>query len=235
MTITKPSKQKKDSQYFSSETQLAIMRYNIIEDREDKSRLYVEHIQPAFVELIDKIVYTYKFHQLNNLPSLKEDCFIYLISILSKFDPSKGSKAFSYFTVITKNWFTYKAKLETKRKMEEVEISQVYEKDHIHNIMVDNPYEQDLEKEQFVTALIKIINEWEKEFSPDSESYNIIQAIKILFSNIEDIDIFNRKAIYIYLREITGLDTKQISPILKSLRKKYFDFKNKWDSGKINE
>ena len=59
----------------------------------------------------------------------------------------------------------------------------------------------------------------------------VYQAIMILFESKEDIEIFNKKAIYLYLREITGLNTKQIVNSLKKFRKKYYLFKNEWESG----
>ena len=72
--------------------------------------MYVTLIQPAFNEMVDKIAYTYKFTSLPNIEDLKEECKIWLTTILDKFDVSKGSKAFSYFSVITKNWFIHKVK-----------------------------------------------------------------------------------------------------------------------------
>ena len=61
----------------------------------------------------------------------------------------------------------------------------------------------------------------------------VYQAINILFESQDDIDIFNKKAIYLYLREITGLNTKQIVNSLKKFRKKYQNFKHDWESGDL--
>jgi len=64
--------------------------------------LYTVYIQPAFHEMVEKIVYTYKFNNLPNIEDLKSECKIFLTTILDKYDTSRGSKAFSYFSVITK-------------------------------------------------------------------------------------------------------------------------------------
>ncbi len=61
----------------------------------------------------------------------------------------------------------------------------------------------------------------------------VYKAINILFESKEDIDIFNKKAIYLYLREITGLNTKQIVNSLKKFRKKYYLFKQGWENGEL--
>ena len=55
----------------------------------------------------------------------------------------------------------------------------------------------------------------------------------ILFESKEDIEIFNKKAIYLYLREITGLNTKQIVNSLKKFRKRYGFFKSNWQNGDL--
>ena len=44
-------------------------------------------------------------------------------------------------------------------------------------------------------------------------------------------EILNKKAIYLYMRELTGLNTKQIVNCLNKMRKKYRTFKTKWDRG----
>ena len=64
-----------------------------------RTDLYIKFIQPAFHEMVEKIIFTYKFNTLPNIDPLKEECKIWLTTILDKYDPNKGSKAFSYFSV----------------------------------------------------------------------------------------------------------------------------------------
>ena len=71
--------------------------------------------------MVDKIVYTYKFTTLPNIDDLRDECKVWLTTILEKYDPNKGSKAFSYFSVVTKNWFIHKVKKNTKRAQREVD------------------------------------------------------------------------------------------------------------------
>jgi len=63
-----------------------------------------------------------------------------------------------------------------------------------------------------------------------SNERKTIQAIQILFEDSENIEIFNKKAIYLYIREITGLNTKQVVSSLNKIRKKYREFKKEWDN-----
>ena len=95
---------RRKNHYFTSDHEEAIVRYAKSTCQRERTELYIEYIGPAFNEMVDKIVFTYKFTNLPNCDSLREECKIWLMTILDKYDPNKGSKAFSYFSVITKNW-----------------------------------------------------------------------------------------------------------------------------------
>ena len=84
--------------YFTQVHEDAIVEY-CLENTTFKRRtqLYEDLIQPAFSEMVDKIIYTYKFNNLPNIEVLADECKIWLTTILAKFDPEKGHKAFSYF------------------------------------------------------------------------------------------------------------------------------------------
>ena len=79
-------RKKKKNHYFTKDTEMAIIDYCATEDTSIRSKLYIEHIQPAFDELVNKIVYTYKFNSLENIDYLKDDCKVWLTTILGKFD-----------------------------------------------------------------------------------------------------------------------------------------------------
>lgn len=223
--------EKKKIEYFTKIHEEAIIKYAKSEDRSEKSILYITLIQPAFNEMVDKIVYTYKFTSLPNIEDLKEECKVWLTTILDKFDGSKGSKAFSYFSVITKNWFIAKVKKYSSGKEVPLEdISKEHEEEHL---FVLNEYDQNRESSEFWTALIKEIDGWETSKLKSNEK-KVYESIKILLSDPENIEIFNKKAIYLYIREITGLTTKQIVLGLKRFRTKYSFFKQKWDRGLVN-
>jgi len=101
--------------YFTQVHEDAIIQYVKTESIKERTELYVKYIEPAFSEMVDKIVFTYKFTTLPNIDALRDECKIWLITILSKYDANRGSKAFSYFSVITKNWFIHQTKKRSKR------------------------------------------------------------------------------------------------------------------------
>jgi DNA-directed RNA polymerase specialized sigma24 family protein len=163
---------------------------------------------------------------------LRQECKIWLITVLDKFNPDKGSKAFSYFSVITKNWFIQKVKKNKKRNQREIELQELSKELELKHISVENEYDDEREKEEFWNFLWAEIQTWDTEKLKENEK-KVLEAIKILLESPSDIEIFNKKAIYLYMREITGLNTKQIVNSLNKMRKRYRIFKTKWDRGDL--
>lgn len=218
--------------YFTKVTQEAIVKYATTQDLEVRTQLYVEHIQPALSELVDKIVFTYKFTSLDNIDVLKEECKIWLTTILDKFDEEKGKKAFSYYSVITKNWFTHKAKKQTVKHRREINYDTMISESELVSKTPGSDIEQTKEEMEFWKFLLKETTSWSEGDLKENER-KVVDAVNLILNNINEIEIFNKKAIYLYLREITGLNTKQVVTNLNRLRVKYRDFKSRWDSGQI--
>ena len=223
-------KRRKKNHYFTKDHENAIVAYTKTTCTRERTALYVNWIQPAFNEMVDKIVFTYKFTNLPNIDYLRDECKIWLMTILSKYDPSKGSKAFSYFSVITKNWFIHKVKKQQKRRKREVDydnISKRYEEEYLST---NESYVTTREEDEFWTLFYQELKSWDSSQMKEND-LKVYKAITVLFESKEDIEIFNKKAIYLYLREITGLNTKQIVNSLKKFRKKYASFKQGWEGG----
>jgi len=228
-TKTKKTRRKKNH-YFTQDHEDAIIQYTKTNCIRERTELYVKWIQPAFNEMVDKIVFTYKFTNLPNCESLRDECKIWLMTILEKYDPSKGSKAFSYFSVITKNWFIHKVKKQQKRNAREVDYANVPNKFEEEYLSTTDSYISQREEDEFWLHFYGELKSWDTSQMKEND-LKVYKAIKVLFESKDDIEIFNKKAIYLYLREITGLNTKQIVNSLKKFRKKYFIFKDEWESG----
>ena len=231
MKNQKKSKRRKNH-YFTQVHEDALVQYSNTNSIQERTELYVNLIQPAFNELVDKIVFTYKFTNLSNIDSLRDECKIWLMTIVDKYDQSKGSKAFSYFSVITKNWFIHKVKKQQKRNRREIDYDNISKRFEEKYLSTDDSYITQREEEEFWVQFYSEIKSWDVSQMKEND-LRVYQAINILFESKEDIKIFNKKAIYLYLREITGLNTKQIVNSLKKFRKKYSHFKENWEKGEI--
>jgi len=235
---------KRKNYYFTKVHEQAIIDYCSTDDYPTRNKLYEEFIGPVFDEMVDKIVFTYKFTTLPNIDTLREDCKNWLITVLNKFDPGKGSKAFTYFSVVSKNWFIAEVKKNSKRAKREIHLEDYYisssktqkskstasSAKHLNsNLIVHNTYLEDRERNEFFNHLKGEVDSW-KEMPLRANEQKTIQAIQILFENSDNIEIFNKKAIYLYIREITGLNTKQVVSSLNKIRKRYREFKSEWDN-----
>lgn len=231
--MTKPTKKRKKrttNYYFTSVHENAIIKYTNTNCIKERTELYVEYIGPALNEMVDKIVFTYKFTNLPNIDVLRDDCKIWLMTILDKYDPSKGSKAFSYFSVITKNWFIHKVKKQQKQNRREIDFDTLPKRFEEEFLSTDESYITHREEGEFWNLFYGELQSWDESQMKEND-IKVYKAIMILFESKEDIDIFNKKAIYLYLREITGLNTKQIVNSLKKFRKKYAMFRQEWENG----
>ena len=216
--------------YFTKDHENAIIQYVATDDQRLRTQLYIEYIGPAFNEMVDKIVYTYKFTNLPNIDSLKDECKVWLTTILDKYDPNKGSKAFSYFSVITKNWFIHKVKKNAKRSRTEVLYDELPKEIESERVVTHNQYHNLREEKEFWMSLWVEIDNWDTGNLKENEK-KVLEAVKILLNSIdEDEMIYNKKAIYLYLRELTGLNTKHVVNNLNKLRIRYRIFKKNWVS-----
>ena len=229
-----PPKRKKRNKnyYFTQDHEDAIVRYSNTNCIRERTELYVKWIQPAFNEMVDKIVFTYKFTNLPNCDVLRDECKIWLMTILDKYDPNKGSKAFSYFSVITKNWFIHKVKRQQKRNKREIDYENISKKFEEEFLSTNESYITIREEDEFWKLFYTELESWDASTMKEND-LKVYKAITILFESKDEIEIFNKKAIYLYLREITGLNTKQIVNSLKKFKKRYYLFRNEWESGEL--
>jgi len=218
--------------YFTQVHEDAIIKYCSTEDMRKKEELYGSLIQPAFSQMVDKIVFTYRFTTLPDIDDLRDECKGWLVTILAKFDPTKGHKAFSYFSVVTKNWFIHKVKKNKKRLEREVSFESVdYD---LERDLADKgqSYQDEKIRKEWMEHLRAEMASWKVDFEKESEK-KVYDAVMVLFESADDIEIFNKKAIYLYLRELTGMNTKQIVVQLNKMRSRYKEFRKDWDNGEI--
>ena len=230
--MEKKKKKRNTNHYFTKVHENAIVEYVASDDLDRREALYREYIGPAFDELVDKIVYTYKFTTLPNIDSLRDECKIWLTTILEKYDQSKGSKAFSYFSVVTKNWFIHKVKKNSVQVRREIYYDDLNKDLESKYVMTDESYVKSREAGEFWKFLYEEINSWNSNNMKTNEE-KVYKAVMVLFESTNYIEIFNKKAIYLYIRELTGLNTKQVVNNLNKMRFRYRTWKIRWNKGEI--
>ena len=211
--------------YFSAETQVAIVQFRKLEQQKERDVLYKNEIFPAFSQLVENLIFMYGFGGKEPYDSLKSDCITFLYEKLHRFDELRGPKAFSYFNVVAKNWLIIRSKssLASQRKhisIDDASVSSRSESAVINNAgTVDEP-ERQLTIKQGAGDILKLLTEIKTRLSSQYE-LRCIDAIISLFVNVEDIDLLNKRAVFVYLRELSGLEPKKMTVAMSSIRKHY--------------
>lgn len=216
------SKRKKKSKiYFGNKTQDAILRYvelnqDSMTNLAEKNRLYTEYIHPAFDKLCENVINTWKFHEYEtSYTDLKSDAIAELYVKMDKFDPTKG-RAYSYFTIICRNFCIIKSRELVRQRNIQEDLDAV---DPNRNLQAE------ISKTDFDEDVTEFANIFYKEMDSVLESMfllpkqrRIADSILELFKNSRDIDIFNKKILYIYIRERARVDTKDITTVSNMLK-----------------
>ena len=219
-------KKKKSNYYFTAETQQKIVEYQNSNRKMVKDKLYEKHIQPAFQELVHNLVSVYGFKSTNeDIYHLKSDCVTFLFETIRKWNPDNGTKAFSYFNVVAKNWLTIHSRRLLKNSQRSVSFEcpeefTFIEKSRLADIEIDTSLEEQERKEGQPKIMKEIISHIKGQLK-DERDLKCINAISQVFNNIDNLDYLNKRAVFVYLREISGLNSAELSSSLSTIRKHF--------------
>jgi hypothetical protein len=134
----KVPKKRVSKNYFTQETEDAIVLYNNTTDFEIRSQIYEDKIHYAFFKLTQNIIHTFKFYhtEVENLEHLQHEIIVFLLSKIHLFDPSKGAKAYSYFGTIVKRWCILYNDKNYKSKIKKVSTDELL-KDDTHSYTIE--------------------------------------------------------------------------------------------------
>ena len=208
-----PRKKSKKKLYFDMDVQDAIVRYNQSENPSERNKIYSEEIHKAFDKLCENIINTFKFTYFDDpFEDVKNEVVAFLVMNMHKYDHTKGSKAFSYFSIVAKNYLilhnnnNYK-KYKTHDKLDVVKNNYDYnENDEMSNL---------------VNEIIKYFDYNIPKLFKKKKDINIAYSILELMEKRDEIENFNKKAIYILIREMTDVETSHITKVANVLRKHY--------------
>ena len=218
-TMAKPPN--KDNYYFTQETEDSIVRYNESSDPVLRSKIFAKHLYQPFYKLAENLIHTFRFYYMDveSIEHLKYDIIAMVAEEkISKFDPTNGAKAFSYFQTIIKRWLinynngNYK-KLKQAGTFDEMqdsyEVKSVFETQRTVELrlIVDNFIEH-------------CYTNLEELFTKEQEQ-QVADAVLTLFKTRHDLDIFKKKALYIYIREMTECETPTLTRVVNRLRDEF--------------
>jgi hypothetical protein len=221
----------KSKNYFTQLTENAIILYNNTPDPIIRSKIYelgadwknnpdsIDGIHYAFFKLTQNIIHTFKFYhtEVEELEHLQHEIITFLLSKMHLFDPSKGAKAYSYFGTIVKRWLILYNTKNYSKKVKKVDVDVLLEDGSNHSYSIDELGKEKDELSEYIALFVAHVTENIFEIFPKKNDAQIADAVLELFRNREYIEIFNKKALYIYIREIIDVKTPKITKIADTL------------------
>jgi DNA-directed RNA polymerase specialized sigma subunit len=215
------ARKRSKANYFTSETEEYIKKYNTSTDQEYRNQIFTDHIYIPFYKLAENIIHTFKFYytDVDQIEDLKHEIVSVLLEEkIMKFDPTNGAKAYSYFGTIVKRWLINYNNKNYKRLKQIGSFSDI-----------EDSFEEDLDLDSpSGKTLAKFLDEWVEEmyeeldehFIKDSDK-QIADAVLTIFRTRHDLDLFKKKALYIYIREMTDCETPHLTRVISILKEQW--------------
>ena len=216
MPPLKRKRKKKSKVYFGTPVHNAIIEYNKSDDVAFRHKIYTEEIHAAFLKLAENIINTFKFSYFDYpFRDLQEEVVSNLVMNMHKFDETRGSKAFSYFSIIAKNYLILNnnANYKKMKSHDDISIMNGYG-------AVDDKIETSKTTEIFEKTVEYLDDKLDRLF-PKPKDRHVAESILYLCQNKDQIDNFNKKALYIMIREMTDVQTAKITQVSNVFRRIY--------------
>lgn len=225
---------RKNKQYFTQDTQDAIIAYNKSTNDREKNELYRTRIKYPFEKLAENILNTFKFSYFD-VPKedVQKEVVAILIQKIHMFKEGKG-KAFSYFSIVAKNYLILNNNSNYKR----------YKKTDLLSQMPQtwNPEDDFYHREQgdeFSEFKQLMLNYWDKNLTKiftKKRDIQIADAILELFRRSQYIENFNKKHLYLLIREMTDCKTHYITKVVNVMKTHQKRMLNEYlDYGEISD
>jgi hypothetical protein len=223
--------------YFTQETEDAIVEYNKNDCMIIRNKLYDEKIKYPFEKLAENILNTFKFSYFEcSHEEVQMEVVSNLVSNMHKFREGAG-KAFSYFSIIAKNFLilynngNYK-KFKRHTSVDDDEV--IYDHRELTHFPAD-----DIKSKELSEFMRLMVDYWdthlEKIFKRKTE-LSIAAAVIEVFRRSESIENFNKKAIYLYIREMTNCKTQAITKVIGKMKKAQSEiYKEYRETGRVTQ
>ena len=219
---------KKPNVYFTDETENAIVLHNSLVDTIQKNILYTQKIHPAFYKLAEIMIHRFKFYNFDvSHEDVKHEVVTFLHEKINKYRSECG-KAFSYFSIVAKNYLIaennknyYHFKRSKSIDVIDIERNIVNEKVRMDSIE---------EKRDFIDIFVNVFEKNLALFFNKQRDIQIADSIIYLFKTRDNIENYNKKAIYILVKERTGVNSQYITNVITQIKhiygKLYIQYKN---------
>ena len=229
----KKKRRKKSKMYFGTPVQDAIIRYNESSNPVIKNRIYEEHIHAAFCKMAENLIHTFKFYYFDYpVEEVKHEVVSFMVMQLPKYQPDKG-RAFSYFSIVGKNYLI----LNNNNNYKKMKIHDKLDRlDYKRNVISENVDDEFNEyNNEFVSQMVEYWDNNITNIFNRQKDINVADSVLELFRKRQNIENFNKKALYIMIREMTGSNTQHITRVINQMKKYYMNMTQEFsENGQID-
>lgn len=206
----------KNKIYFTQDTENAIIEYNKCDDPIKRNKIYQEEIQYPFEKLAENILNTFKFSYFD-VPKMDVQMEVVstLIEKIHMFKEGKG-KAFSYFSIVAKNHLILKNNGNYKRFKKTALLSEMPE-----TWNPENDFKQEQTTDEYNEFKELMLEYWDLNLTKvftKKRDIQIADAILELFRRSQYIENFNKKHLYLLIREMTDCKTHYITKVVNVMK-----------------
>jgi len=219
--VIKKKRRKKSKVYFGTPVQEAIIRYNESSNPAVRNRIYQEHIHAAFEKMAENLIHTFKFYYFDYpFAEVKAEVVSFLVMQMPKYKADKG-RAFSYFSVVGKNYLI----LNNNNNYKKMKIhDDIVKLDYKRNVSSENLNETVAEfNSEFVVQMLEYWDNNITNIFHRQKDILVADSVLELFRKRANLENFNKKALYIMIREMTGSNTQHITRVINEMKKYYFN------------
>jgi hypothetical protein len=217
-------KPKKSNDYFTEDTQAAILQFRASKNQDERNKLYKEKIHYALYKLAENIIHTFKFYYLDSesIEDLKYEIISFLLQKIDLYDESKG-KAYSYFGTIIKRYLIVYNKKNYKNKIGRVEVEEIHNDNNTVDSLIYEDFKDDIDIDTTINNFISRLDKEVFDIFQNENDLKVAICILDIFKKRSELDLFNKKLIYIYIKEMVDVPTNSITRVIKKLKTLYKD------------
>ena len=221
----------RSKRYFTQITEMAINAYNGCDDQKLKNKIYNRFIDYPFNKLVENVIHTYKTYYFNvSYEDVKANVVAFLNEKIHKFNGDNG-RAFSYFTVVARNYLFNENNQNYARMKAHTNVDAI---DAERDVVNETYVAQNLE---FQSAFMDFFTDYMdlhiKRLFPKERDQKIADSLNELFRLRANLYSYNKKALYILIRERTGVSTQYITKIVGRYKIIYSQLYSDYNKGII--
>ena len=214
-------RKRKNKRYFTKITEIAINAYNNCDNQHLKNKIYNRFIHYPFDKLSENVIHTYKTYYFDDpYEDVKANVVAFLNEKIDRFNGANG-RAFSYFTVVARNYLFNENNKNYERMKSRENIDAIDLNRNITNEVIHQQIQE--EKSDFIDHYVDYIDEHLYDLFLKDRDRAIADSINELFRNRIDLYSYNKKALYILIRERTGVDTQYITKVINKMKSIYIE------------